>query len=71
MAQRAGLLLLRAAGALGIPEPGTQPTLRSTLWLATALSSLFRGLVAYAALMLAGRRGGAGPETPTNAGGSS
>ena len=45
-----GLLLLRAAAALGIPEPGTEPTLRGWLWLATALSTLFWGLVAYAAL---------------------
>ncbi len=66
-----GLLLLRAASALGIPEPITEPTLRSWLWLATALSTLFWGLVAYAASMLAARRGRAGPEKRTNAEGGS
>lgn len=66
-----GLLLLRAAAALGIPEPGTEPTLRGWLWLGTALSTFFWGLVAYAASMLAGRRGRAGPEKRTNAEGGS
>lgn len=66
-----GLLLLRAEAALGIPGPGTAPTLRGWLWLATALSALFWGLVAYAALMLAGRRRNAGPAKRTEAGGGS
>jgi len=51
-----GLLLLRAAGALGLFAARRDPTLREWLWLGTALSAVVWWLVAYAALALVGRR---------------